>query len=187
MTKKIINSADSDLFRQSVGEVAKIKSDKITLKQVTSPKPFPKAKTTQVTDDWQRTIGVELEHVSHEQTINFTAPGIQKSVLAKLRKGFFGIQAETDLHGLSAEAAKQQLLRVIHNSILAGHRCIHVIHGKGYRSNESHPILKNHINRWLREHKDVQAFCSASARQGGAGAVWVLLRLSNLNHEKYDD
>jgi len=33
----------------------------------------------------------------------------------------------------------------------------------------------------LRQHKDVQAFCSAPPRDGGTGAVFVLLQLA----EKY--
>jgi len=60
---------------------------------------------------------------------------------------------------------------------------VHIIHGKGYRSENSHPVLKNNLNQWLRQHRDVQAFCSASAKDGGAGAVLVLLHLA----EKYAD
>jgi DNA-nicking Smr family endonuclease len=55
------------------------------------------------------------------------------------------------------------------------------VHGKGYRSLDNQPVLKNNLNLWLRQHRDVQAFCSASPKDGGAGAVLVLLRLS----EKY--
>lgn len=187
MTKKLVSSADSNLFREAVGDVNRIKNDKVILKQPIAPKPHPKPPTNQDFTEWQRSIEPELDYVSHEQTLNFTAPGIQKSVLAKLRKGNFGIQAEIDLHGLKVEAAKQQLLRVIQHSVTTGRRCIHIIHGKGYRSAEQHPVLKNHINRWLREHKDVQAFCSASARHGGAGAVWVLLRVAIDQHDKFGE
>jgi DNA-nicking Smr family endonuclease len=41
------------------------------------------------------------------------------------------------------------------------------------------PVIKNELNRWLRQHKDVQAFCSASQKDGGTGALFVLLRLSD--------
>jgi DNA-nicking Smr family endonuclease len=187
VTKKLVSPADSNLFREAVGDVNLIKNDKVILKQPVAPKPYPKPTTAQDHAEWQRFIEPELDYVSHEQTLNFTAPGIQKSVLAKLRKGYFGIQAEIDLHGLTVDAAKQQLLRVIQHSVATNRRCIHIIHGKGYRSTEQHPVLKNQINRWLREHKDVQAFCSASARQGGAGAVWVLLRAAIDEQGKYGE
>ncbi|MDD1606319.1 MAG: Smr/MutS family endonuclease, partial [Methylococcaceae bacterium] len=57
----------------------------------------------------------------------------------------------------------------------------HIVHGKGHRSPDNYPIIKNNLNVWLRQHKDVQAFCSATPKNGGTGAVVVLLQLS----EKY--
>ena len=55
-------------------------------------------------------------------------------------------------------------------------RCAHIIHGKGYRSGERQPVLKRKVNYWLRLRPDVLAFCSATPRDGGTGAVYVLLR-----------
>ncbi len=162
-----------------------VKSDKVQHKP-TPPKPRPKTQATDLESVWHSTLDEDIDKVSHEETLSYTAPGIQKSVLAKLKKGFFGVQAEIDLHGLNGEAAKQQLVNFLQTSVSAGHRCVHIIHGKGYRSQDDHPILKNNINRWLRQHKDVQAFCSAAPKHGGAGAVYVLLRKAGENTEKYD-
>jgi DNA-nicking Smr family endonuclease len=187
VTKKIISPKDRDLFRQSVGEVRAVNNDKVQLKPNDLPKAFPKSKPYDLNEDWHNTIDSDIDSVSHEETLSFTAHGIQNSVLAKLRKGFFGVQAEIDLHGLNSETAKQQLLHFLHDSTKAGYRCVHIIHGKGYRSTDSHPVLKNNLNRWLRQHKDVQAFCSASQRHGGAGAVYVLLKISREYPDKYDD
>jgi DNA-nicking Smr family endonuclease len=177
VTKKTITSNDSDLFRQSVGNVRAVKSDNVELKP-DQPKPYPKPQPYDFNEDWHDVIDQDIDNVGHEETLSYTAPGIQHSVFAKLRKGFFGVQAEIDLHGLNSEAAKQQLLDFLYASTQYGYRCVHIIHGKGYRSSDAHPILKNHINRWLRQHKSVQAFCSASQRQGGTGAVYVLLKIS---------
>ena len=185
MTKKIINPNDSDLFRESVGNVRAVKTDKVQLRPANT-KPYPKLQPHDLNEDWQTGITPDPGNVSHEETLSYAAPGIQNSVLAKLRKGFFGVQAEMDLHGLNSEAAKHQLLKFLHVSTEYSYRCVHIIHGKGYRSSENHPVLKNHINRWLRQHKDVQAFCSASPRQGGAGAVYVLLKISKEYPDKYD-
>ena len=186
MTKKIISPKDSDLFRQAIGEVRAVKSDKIQLKS-DNPKPYPKPQSHDINEDWHDGLEPEIDDVSHEETLNFTAPGIQNSVLVKLRKGFFGVQAELDLHGLNGEEAKRVLSQFLHGCVTRGYRCVHIIHGKGYRSTDNQPVLKNNINRWLRQHKNVQAFCSASPRQGGAGAVYVLLKLSKDNPEKYDE
>jgi DNA-nicking Smr family endonuclease len=186
VTKKTITSKDSDLFRQSVGKVRAVKSDKIEVKP-DQPKPYPTPQPYDLNEDWHDGIEQDIDNVSHEDTLSYTAPGIQNSVLAKLRKGFFGVQAEIDLHGLNSNAAKQQLLDFLHVSTQRSYRCVHIVHGKGYRSTDPHPVLKNHSNRWLRQHKDVQAFCSASPRQGGAGAVFVLLKVSREHPDKYDE
>jgi len=40
-------------------------------------------------------------------------------------------------------------------------------------------VLKNKLNLWLRQHNDVLAYCSARQSDGGAGAIYVLLKQSN--------
>jgi len=185
VTKKIINNDDIDLFRQTVGNVRSLNHDKV-VHVPPRPKPKPIQQDTDLQSVWLTVNESDISDVGHEESLSFTAPGIQQAVLAKLRKGKFGIQGEIDLHGLTGNVAKVQLTAFIHASVNAGHRCIHIIHGKGYRSADSQPILKNNINRWLRKHKDVQAFCSAPAKHGGAGAVYVLLRKSADNLELFD-
>jgi DNA-nicking Smr family endonuclease len=37
-------------------------------------------------------------------------------------------------------------------------------------------MLKRKVNYWLRLYEQVLAFCSANRRDGGTGAVYVLLR-----------
>jgi DNA-nicking Smr family endonuclease len=182
MTKKIIDPNHSDLFRSAVGEVRRIKSDKVQLKPEKA-KPYPKPKPVDLDAAWLSTTELDIAEVSHEETLSYAISGVQQTVLAKLRKGFFGVQAELDLHGLTIPAAKQELLQFLNGSVASGNRCVQIIHGKGYRSSESQPILKNNINRWLRQHKEVLAFCSAAPKHGGAGAVYVLLKMAKENHD----
>ena len=56
-----------------------------------------------------------------------------------------------------------------------GYRHVIIIHGKGYRS-QGRPVIKPMVNRWLRQDDEVLAFCSARPKDGGTGAVYVLLR-----------
>jgi DNA-nicking Smr family endonuclease len=186
VTKKTPDNKDSELFRLSVGKVKRVTNDKVELSQKTKPKPFPQIKTNDLGEKLSADSFYDTEQLSHEDTMAFTSPGVQKNVLKKLRKGHFGIDAELDLHGLTSEAAKQQLLRFLHFCFEDGVRSAHIIHGKGYRSSNNIPVLKNSLNLWLRQHQDVLAFCSAPARDGGAGAVYVLLRLSQKHREQED-
>ena len=106
----------------------------------------------------------------------FRRPGVRTQVLRRLRRGLFPIEDELDLHGLSQSAARDQLAEFIAVNCAAGHRCVRIIHGKGYRSGARGPILKIAVDSWLRRHGDVMAFSSARAIDGGTGAVYVLLR-----------
>lgn len=181
MAKKNLTSEDSDLFRQTIGKVRVIKNDKVPLTVDNKPKPYPKSQAVNVEEHLSGSTEFDIENVGLEDSLSYTAPGLQHNVLKKLRKGHFGLDAEIDLHGLNSNDAKRQLLHFLHDCVEDGCRCVHIVHGKGYRSADNHPVLKNNLNLWLRQHKDVQAFCSAPPRDGGTGAVFVLLQLA----EKY--
>lgn len=181
MAKKNLTPEDSDLFRQTIGKVHVIKKDKVLLTVENKPKPYPKSQVVNVEEHLSGAAEFDIEKVGLEDSMSYTAPGLQHNVLKKLRKGQFGLDAEIDLHGLSSIEAKRQLLHFLHDCVEDGCRCVHIVHGKGYRSTDNHPVLKNNLNLWLRQHKDVQAFCSAPPKDGGTGAVFVLLQLA----EKY--
>lgn len=175
MAKKIPSTEDSELFRDTIGIVRTVKSDKVLLKQQEKPKPYPKTRAINVHEHLTGRLDEDVEKVGLEDSLSFATEGLQKKVLKKLRQGYFGVDAEIDLHGLNSHEAKRQLLNFLHGCVKDNCRCVHIVHGKGYRSPDHYPILKNNINLWLRQHKDVQAFCSAPPREGGTGAVFVLL------------
>jgi DNA-nicking Smr family endonuclease len=178
VTKKIQDSEDSELFRLAIGKVRSIKSDKVQLQDKEKPKPYPKTKAAEIEYRLVEQHDYDLDTVSIEDRLDYIAPGVQKNVPAKMRKGQYGLDAEIDLHGLTSGEAKRQLLLFLHRAVTDGCRCVLIIHGKGYRSQDNLPVLKNNLNLWLRQHQDVLAFCSAKPKDGGAGAVLVLLRLS---------
>lgn len=183
MIKKIQDPDDSELFRIAIGSVRPIKNDNIYFVGKEKPKPFPNQVPVTLEDRLVRHNDHGLDSVSIEDRLSFRAAGMQKNVLAKMRKGHFGLDAEIDLHGLTSGEAKRQLLSFLHRSVIDGCRSVLIIHGKGYRSEDNHPVLKNNLNLWLRQHPDVLAFCSARPRDGGTGAAIVLLKLA----EKYAD
>ena len=108
--------------------------------------------------------------------LSFHRGGVRIPVMRRLKRGLIPIDDEIDLHGLTQTAARDGLADFIANSRDSGHRCVRVIHGKGYRSGARGPVLKTAVNLWLRRHTDVVAFASARAIDGGTGAVYVLLR-----------
>lgn len=180
MTKKTLSAQDRALFRHSIGKVTKVKQDTIAPQATLRPKPIPQARELIPEQVWLKSAP-ELHTVGLEDRLEFAIDGVRPNTLKKMRQGHFGTDAEIDLHGLNSIDAKRQLLYFLHACVDNGCRCVHIVHGKGYRSQNHQPVLKNQLNIWLRQHQDVQAFCSASPKEGGAGAVLVLLRLA----EKY--
>lgn len=110
--------------------------------------------------------------------ISFRRPGIPDTLLRKLRRGHFAVDAEIDLHGLTSPQARSALREFIARELTHGARCVRVIHGKGLGSGPRGPVLKNVVNVCLRRMEPVVAFGSARQHDGGSGAVYVLLRKS---------
>ncbi len=120
----------------------------------------------------------ESENIEIGDELFFFRPGVQRSLMRKLRRGQLDVGAELDLHGMSTKEARQSLLSLLYECQQLGIRCIRIVHGKGKSSKNRQPILKNKINHWLPQLDDVLAFCSARPEDGGVGAVYVLLKRS---------
>ena len=107
----------------------------------------------------------------------FAAPGVGPDPLRRLRKAFWPVGAQLDLHGHTADQARDALARFIEQSRSCGTRCVRVIHGIGHGSAQGLPVLKSRVAGWLSQLPGVQAFATAPPAHGGRGAVMVLLRL----------
>ena len=81
-----------------------------------------------------------------------------------------------DLHGLQQTQAERELLEFLSDQFQAHHRCLLIVHGKGLHGDDRHPVLKNLTQRFLVQSPLVLAFSSAQPRDGGLGAVYVLLK-----------
>ena len=107
--------------------------------------------------------------------LGYRCDGTSESVLRRLRRGEYAIRDEIDLHGMTQDEARAALGAFLSEAMLHGQRCVRIIHGKGRGSGHRGPVLKSAVNRWLRRHAAVAAFCSARRNDGGTGALYVLL------------
>lgn len=127
--------------------------------------------------DSQLPIYEELNEVTAEQNISFQRNGVQPRQMKNLRKGLYPIEATLDLHQCTLDKAANQLEDFIDSAVLSNLRTVLIVHGKGLHSQNQMARLKNHVVKWLPQMQCVLAFCSASPRDGGAGALYV--RLAN--------
>ncbi|MBE3602354.1 Smr/MutS family protein [bacterium] len=105
--------------------------------------------------------------------------GLDPRLVSQLRRGEFSIQAHLDLHGMTQPDAREALTAFIVESVRKGRRAVLVVHGRGLRSPGRQAVLKHAAAQWLSHGVAggyVLAFVTARPSDGGAGAVYVLLR-----------
>ncbi len=128
-----------------------------------------------VLDEMLRPVPGE-EWLETGEEVRYLRPGLRPQVLKKLRRGEYRIEDTIDLHHLNVEGARQTLVSYLAWARREGLQCVKIIHGKGLRSRANGPVLKNLTARFLRKQADVLAFTSPVEREGGTGAVVVLLQ-----------
>ncbi len=104
---------------------------------------------------------------------------LDRRILSKLKRGEYAFRNHVDLHGMTRDVARDAVEKFIVDARRAGHRCVLIVHGRGLNSKDNIPVLKVAVKAWLergRIAKSVLAFCTARPHDGGAGAVYVLLR-----------
>ncbi len=108
-----------------------------------------------------------------------TAPGLDKRTAARLKRGQLPVEARIDLHGLTRDEARRALEGFLGSAHEAGKRCVLVITGKGLRASGETGVLRDAVPRWLNQapiRPRILAFRPAPPRDGGAGALYVLLK-----------
>ncbi|MFZ5699541.1 MAG: Smr/MutS family protein [Pseudomonadota bacterium] len=114
--------------------------------------------------------------IAADARIEFHRPGLQLRQWRHLKQGAIPWQLGLDLHGATRSDALRAVERLIRQAQEEQVNCLRVVHGKGYGSGPSTLTLKAELNYWLRRNEQVLAFCSALPADGGAGAMYVLLR-----------
>jgi DNA-nicking Smr family endonuclease len=175
---------EADLFRAAVGEVRPVRGSP----RLPPLRPLPSAQALRDLDPDAEAFAELCELVAQQgpldlkdsdEHIEGAAPGLDARILRSLRAGHYSIQAHLDLHGLTREEAKEELVRFVEDAHRRGLRTVLIVHGRGLHSKDQIPVLKSGLQVWLsrgRVGRHVLAFTSAQRCDGGAGAVYVLLR-----------
>jgi len=106
----------------------------------------------------------------------YLSNGLSRMALRKLRRGVWRVQDSLDLHGNNSDAARKLLQEFLHEAMQRKLRCVLVIHGKGLNSQGGEAVLRKLTRHWLTQHPLVLGYCDAPPKEGGSGAVLVLLK-----------
>ncbi|MES2263251.1 MAG: Smr/MutS family protein [Pseudomonadota bacterium] len=180
-----VEKQEANLFHSAVGQVKRLpESNRLAPGKAPSPRA-PAAPVSQEDDDQavlRESLSdlFEVDHYMEEDpALNYSAPGVGSDVVKKMRKGYWPVQDELDLHGLRRDDARDAIGAFLTRAGLRNYRCVRVIHGRGFGSRGQEPVLKSMVHSWLVQ-KEVIAFCQARPSEGGEGALIVLLKAALL-------
>ena len=167
------------LFHAAMRDVAPLPAlDRVIHRTLPAP-AIPRKKNyqeqTATEDSLSDYISLEIEAGDEW---SYARPGVPRQTLRRLRRGYWGIQEDLDLHGLTRDEARQELVAFLDICAQKKYRCVRVIHGKGMSSKNREPVLKTRIGNWLMQRDEVLAFCQTRPEDGGGGALLILLKAS---------
>lgn len=117
------------------------------------------------------------------EIIHGDVAGVDKRTAQRMRRGQLPIEARLDLHGLTEADAHGALASFLFGAQAAGRRCVLVVTGKGARVGADGPartgVLRRNVPHWLNQPPNrarILAFSHAQPKDGGEGALYVLLR-----------
>jgi DNA-nicking Smr family endonuclease len=175
---------DDDLWRLAIDGAAPLEDRKERIRPGPQPQAVVPAHLDPEIEAYEELRALvrgdaPFDLLDSDEFIEGSVHGLDPRVVRRLRKGEFAVQGHVDLHGMTREEAKAALDMYLAGARHGGKRCVLVVHGRGLHSKDQVPVLKDALKRWMttaRFAEHVLAFATARPHDGGAGAVYVLLR-----------
>ncbi len=172
---------DDALFAHAMSGVARLRGDRVDGPRPAAPDRRPVSEEAEAL----AVLSDLVEGSSHfdiadtREHVEGAIVGLDPRLLRRLRRGDFAWQSYIDLHGRTADEARVAVDGFLADAARRGLRCVLIVHGRGLNSKDQIPVLKERLKVWLargRAARLVLAFATARACDGGAGALYVLLR-----------
>ncbi|MEE8300413.1 MAG: Smr/MutS family protein [Desulfatiglandales bacterium] len=176
---------DQDLFQMAMKDVIPLRDNKDKIIR-------PPVKKDKSSDQLHGHKEMEREYLSYmleepaawdisfsDEYMEGAVSGVGPRIMKRLKRGEFSIQEYIDLHGLTRKEAEDVVNKFIIQSYQKGLRCVLIVHGRGLRSVDHKPAIKKELPVWFKRgvlKKIVLAFVTARPCDGGAGALYVLLK-----------
>jgi len=180
-----VESDPAVLFAQHVGSVRRLEDPRGSVPLARpDPTALPQRFAPEEEEAYEELVALVegrsgFDIADSDEFIRGGVEGLDRRILRKLQRGEFSYRRHLDLHGFTRDAAKEAVEDFIIASREAQERCVLIVHGRGLNSKDKIPVLKEALRSWLargRIGRSVLAFCTARPHDGGAGAMYVLLR-----------
>ena len=159
---KPINDEDKQLFRSTVDTHAPIDKDGARKNNVLKKPAFTA---------YSYIVDANLEG---SEVVSYSKSGVSTKIIKKMKQGNLDAMPVLDLHGQTVVEACESLSAFMYHYQFEPF--VQIIHGKGYHSENGMSILKTQVVSFLSQHPQVLAFNSCPDKDGGTGAVFVLLK-----------
>lgn len=179
------NQDDLALWKDAMREATPIKKRAVAAKHDEPEKPRQKVAKRAPRDENLRKI------VAGRAVVNAPPPvakplapplergqvaGVDRRQAERLKRGKTEIEGRIDLHGMTLENAHRRLSDFLEDAQDAGKRAVLVVTGKGV---QGAGVIRAQVPRWLNEPRLrplVLAYEYAQPKDGGMGALYILLR-----------
>ncbi len=113
------------------------------------------------------------------EAVRGRAPDLPVATLRRLASGGFPVDERLDLHGRTVADAERLVPAVVAGARARGARVVLLVHGRSGGAPGRASVLRRFVHDWsaspaARAH--VLAFATATPRDGGAGALYLLLK-----------
>ena len=176
-----MTNEDETLFREAMADTRPLRCDKVPVRRAARPTPgqtYRREAAQRRLEDRDFLPTSFIEPLPPHAILEYRRPGLQDGVFRKLRRGEYPVEALLDLHAMNVEQARREVWHFVQDCLRQSVRCALIIHGKG--TLQSPGLLKGCLLRWLPLLPEVMAFHSAQRHHGGSGALYVLLKKSEL-------
>jgi len=180
LTAKNQNISDSELLSHALAQVIPIKGHARVVHQ--PPKPSSNPIRRAVSDLWAidsqaDTWGPALSDTGQDDSLDtFRRSGVSTQALRQVRRAGQAVRECLDLHGLTRDQARVAVSHFVKSAARNGVSRVRIIHGQGYGSANGAAVLKQQTRHWLTQMPEVLGFVTPAAREGGKGAVVVLVK-----------
>jgi len=184
-----LSKADAELLAQAYQQVIPIKGhERVTHELADKPHQHEQVSRRRANASAAKASQVPLSDGDptslDEPPELYRASGVSNQALRQLKRQSGHVRETMDLHGLTRDQARLALQHFVARAAAAGVTRVIVIHGQGYGSRDGAAVLRYLTRHWLTQMPQVLGFVTPPASDGGKGAVLVLLRSTQLRHDR---